>query len=270
MAKRLKLGKIDFIPPFKGDDDEYDRRLKRLQYRLLHTQIRHMRGRERAVIAVEGGDAAGKGGFIARLVTGLEPRAVFVWRIGAPTQEELAQHYLWRFWRRLPAKGNWAVFDRTWYGRVLVERVEGLCDDKAWRRAYDEINDFERLLVEDGVRLIKILLHTSAKEQKERMIERLETPRKRYKIGLEDFRNIGKRKEYLEAFDDMLAKTNTRHAPWHVIATDDKKSARLAAMRIVVEQLGKGLHAGVPPLDPEVEKAAFKMWRWKPKAARKN
>ena len=268
MAKRPKLDSMEMTPSLEGDDADYERALKRLQYRLLHIQIQHMRAGERAVVAVEGWDAAGKGGFISRMVTGLEPRSVFVWRIGAPTQQELAQHYLWRFWQRLPAKGNWAVFDRTWYGRVLVERVEGLCDKKSWKRAYDEINDFERHLSDDGVRLVKILLHTSRKEQKKRMIERLETPRKHYKVGLEDFRNIAKRKDYLDAFDDMLERTDTQHAPWHVVATDDKKRARLEAMRIVVDRLGKGVHHGVAPLDPEVEKAAFRIWGWKPRSKR--
>jgi polyphosphate kinase 2 (PPK2 family) len=268
MAKWPKLDRMELAPELKGSDADYERQLKRLQYRLLHIQIQHMRARERAVIAVEGWDAAGKGGFIARLVTGLEPRSVFVWRIAAPSKEEQAQHYLWRFWQRLPARGNWSVFDRTWYGRVLVERVEGFCDKGAWKRGYDEINEFERQLTDDGVRLVKILLHTSPKEQKKRIIERLETPRKHYKIGLEDFRNIAKRKDYLEAFDDMLEKTDTKHAHWHVVATDDKRRARLEAMKIVVDRLGKGVHHGAAPLDPEIEKAAFRLWGWKARSKR--
>ncbi len=246
------------------DDDTYERRLAKLQRQLLELQVQHIRTGGRVVIAIDGWDAAGKGGMIERIAYGLEPKSLQVWRIGAPTTEEQGRHYLWRFWQRLPAPRLWAIFDRTWYGRVLVERVEGLCDKVAWKRAYDEINQFERELVDDGVRIVKLLVHVSAEEQKKRMIDRLRKPYKHYKVGLEDFRNIGKRKEYLEAYKDMLDKTDTKHAPWHVIATDDKRLARLRGLEILIEEIGQGAKMAELPLDPAIAEAAFKLWGWKP------
>jgi polyphosphate kinase 2 (PPK2 family) len=245
------------------DDDAYERKLKKLQRRLLHLQVHHLRTGGRALIGLDGWDAAGKGGLIQRIVYGLEPRSTHVWRIGAPTPEEQGRHYLWRFWQRLPAPGNWAIFDRTWYGRVLVERVEGFCDEAAWKRGYREINEFERQLADDGVRIIKLLVHVSADEQKKRMIDRLEKSYKHYKVGLEDFRNIAKRRQYLEAYKDMLDKTDTGHAHWHVIASDDKKQARLAGLGIVVEELGRGVKITEQTLDPKVIEAASELWGWK-------
>jgi polyphosphate kinase 2 (PPK2 family) len=248
----------------KVDDHAYDKQLKKLQNRLLEIQQHYLRTGGRAIVGVDGWDAAGKGGMIQRFVFGLEPRSAYVCRIGAPTVEEQGRHYLWRFWTRLPAPGNWTVFDRTWYGRVLVERVEGFCEKAAWKRAYREINEFERQLSDDGVRIVKILVHVSAEEQKKRMIARLEDPSKHYKIGLEDFRNIAKRRQYLEAYDDMLERTDTDNAPWHVLATDHKKAARLEGLKIIADTLGRGLKHLNQEIDPEIAKAAFKMWGWKP------
>ncbi len=247
------------------DDDIYEQQLKKLQRRLLALQIHHLRMGGRVMIGIDGWDAAGKGGLIQRAVFGLEPRSTHVWRIGAPTPAEQGRHYLWRFWERLPAPGNWAIFDRTWYGRVLVERIEGFTPKTAWKRAYHEINEFEHILTDDGVRIIKLLVHISAKEQKRRMIDRLQKPYKHYKVGLEDFRNIAKRKQYLEAYQDMLDKTDTDYAPWHVIASDNKKRARLAALTIIAEDLGRGLKIdGEQRLDPAIAEAAYKLWGWKP------
>jgi polyphosphate kinase 2 (PPK2 family) len=263
MGKWPALDKIDMIDrPI--DDDSYERQLKKLQNRLLDLQIHHLRTGGRAVIGFDGWDAAGKGGLIQRVVFGLEPRSTHVWRIGAPTREEQGRHYLWRFWQRLPPPGNWAMFDRTWYGRVLVERIEGFCTRDEWKRAYREINEFERQLADDGVRIVKLLVHVSAEEQKKRMIERMSKPHKRYKVGLEDFRNIAKRKQYLEAYDEMLEKTSTDHAPWHVIASDDKKQARIAGLRTIVDELSRGVKISEQKLDPEVADAAFRLWGWKP------
>ena len=146
----------------------------------------------------------------------------------------------------------------------LIERIEGLCSVDAWKRAYREINEFERELTDDGVRIVKILVHISAEEQKRRMIDRLNKPHKHYKIGLEDFRNIAKRKEYLEAYDDMLERTDTDDAPWHVVASDNKLHARLTGLRIVADEIGKGVEITQPPLDPKIVEAAFKLWGWKP------
>jgi polyphosphate kinase 2 (PPK2 family) len=263
MGKWPVLDKIDMLD-HQIDDESYERQLKKLQDRLLDLQVHHLRTGGRTLIGFDGWDAAGKGGLIQRAVYGLEPRSTHVWRIGAPTPEEQGRHYLWRFWQRLPAPGNWAIFDRTWYGRVLVERIEGFCTQAEWKRAYREINEFERQLADDGVRIVKILVHVSAEEQKKRMIERLTKPHKRHKVGLEDFRNIAKREKYLEAYDDMLEKTDTDHAPWHVIATDHKKLARLAGLQILVDELSRGAKITEQVLDPAIAAAAFKMWGWKP------
>jgi polyphosphate kinase 2 (PPK2 family) len=265
MAKWPMLDKIEMLDD-SIDDERYEHKLKKLQQRLLDLQVEHLRTGGRVIIGIDGWDAAGKGGLIQRIVFGLEPRSTHVWRIGAPTPEEQGKHYLWRFWQHLPAPGNWAIFDRTWYGRVLVERVEGLCTEDQWKRAYREINEFERGLADDGVRIIKLLVHVSAGEQKKRMVKRLEKPHKRYKIGLEDFRNIAKRQQYLEAYKDMLDKTDTDYAPWHVIASDDKKQARLAGLSILVKELGRGVKIGEQKLDPKVAAAAFKLWGWKPES----
>ncbi|HTE36387.1 MAG TPA: polyphosphate kinase, partial [Reyranella sp.] len=148
---------------------------------------------------------------------------------------------------------------------VLVERIEGFCTKAEWKRAYREINEFERTLADDGVRIVKLLVHVSEEEQRQRMIKRLENPHKRFKVGPEDFRNIARRKQYLEAYDEMLEKTDTDHAPWHVIASDDKRHARLAGLKIMVEELGRGTTIVPQELDPEVARAAHKLWGWTPK-----
>ncbi len=263
MGKWPKLDKMEFAAPVR-DDDAYESALAKLQERLLRIELAHLRTGGRVMLGIEGWDAAGKGGLIQRLIYGLEPRSVFVWRIGAPSQEELARHYLWRFWQRIPAKGSWSVFDRSWYGRVLVERIEGFAKKDEWKRAYREINEFEKQLADDGVHVIKILLHVSEEEQKKRMLDRLSQPDKHYKVGLEDFRNIARRKDYIEAYDEMLERTDTKEAPWHVVATDDKKRARLDTLELIADRLGEGLDESIPPLDPKVAEAAFKTWGWKP------
>ena len=263
MGKWPVLDKIEMIDG-PVDQKTYERDLLKLQRRLLDLQTDNLRTGGRVIISIDGWDAAGKGGLIERIVGSLEPKFLHVWRIGMPTPEEQGRHYLWRFWERLPAPGNWAIFDRTWYGRVLVERIEGFCSVEAWKRAYREINEFERELTDDGVRIVKILVHVSAEEQKRRMIERLEKPHKHYKVGLEDFRNIAKRKEYLEAYDDMLELTDTDYAPWHVLASDNKLLARLMGLRIVAEDVGKGVELPERKLDPEIAAAAFRLWGWTP------
>ncbi len=267
MGRWPKLDKIEMIDG-EIDTKTYEHELRKLQRRLLDLQVHHLRNGGRAIIGIDGWDAAGKGGLIQRMVYGLEPRSTHVHRIGAPVDYEQGRHYLWRFWMRLPAPANWAVFDRTWYGRVLVERIEGFCSKPAWQRAYREINDFERMLTDDGARIIKLLVHVSEKEQRRRMIKRMENPHKHYKIGPEDFRNIAKRKQYLEAYDDMLEKTDTKNAPWHVIASDSKRQARIEGLRVVVEALGKDVKLVEQELDPQVVKDAFKMWGWKPEDAK--
>ncbi len=261
MGKWPILDEIEMIDS-PIDEHDYQRQLKKLQRRLLDLQVHHHRTDGRVVIGIDGWDAAGKGGLIQRLIYGLEPRSTHVWRIGAPTHDEQRRHYLWRFWQRLPAPRNWAIFDRTWYGRVLVERIEGFCTKDEWKRAYHEINEFERQLTDDGVRIVKLLVHVSQKEQQRRMIERLEKPYKRHKLGIEDFRNIAKRKQYLEAYADMLEKTDTEHAPWQVIASDTKLHARLQALSIVADAIGRGVKITENQLDPRIAEAANKLWGW--------
>ena len=264
MSKWPILDKMEMIDgPL--DDNEYERRQKKLQNQLLDLQVHHLRTGGRVMIGIDGWDAAGKGGMIQRIVFGLEPRSTHVWRIGAPSPEEQGRHFLWRFWERVPAPRNWGIFDRTWYGRVLVERIEGFCTKAEWQRAYQEINEFEHTLADAGMQFIKLLVHVSEEEQKRRMLERLEKPHKRHKVGPEDFRNIAKRKQYLEAYKDMLDKTDTEHAPWHVIASDDKRHARLAGLKILVDELSRGTKITPQELDPAVASAAFKLWGWKPK-----
>lgn len=218
----------------KLDRAAYKARLDELKTQLRRIELAYKFTSERAVIVIEGWDAVGKGGVIRRLTSDLDPRGYKVWPIGAPTGEELAEHYLQRFWRKLPPKGTWSVFDRSWYGRVLVERVEGLAHPAEWRRAYDEINAFERMLVDDGVRFVKLFLHVSAAEQLRRLRKRITDPMERWKMSCDDIRNFERRDDYTRAIDDMLRRTTTIHAPWRVIPFEDKRYGRVAALRHVV------------------------------------
>lgn len=251
----IDLGDYEKGEPFDGD---YDKALARIQRRLSHIHYAHIVHKRRAVILFEGWDAAGKGGIIQRLTAEWDPRYYEVWPIAAPSLEEREHHFLWRFWRRLPAQHNIAVFDRSWYGRVLVERVEGFASEPEWSRGYDEINDFEAQQVASGTTLIKVFVHVTQKTQDKRLEDRLEHPWKRWKTGLEDFRNRAKRREYLVAMHDMFARTNSRHAPWIVIDGNDKKAARLAALHAIADALEAHVPMEPPKLDPEVEKVAKK------------
>ncbi len=231
-----RLKDVDEHPKIK-DKDEYEERLKELQLRLLMVQRRFYQKRLRGVVAFEGWDAAGKGGAIRRLTERLDPRGVRVYPIGAPTADEQGRHYLWRFWQRLPAPGEIAVFDRSWYGRVLVERVEGLATKAEWKRAYGEINAFEKALTDDRCPVVKIFLHITKKEQLKRFKERERNPYKNWKIGPEDWRNRKRWKRYEKAIDEMFERTHTPAAPWHVVAGNHKWHARLGVLRLVVEAL---------------------------------
>lgn len=250
---RLKPG-----PRFR-DKAHYEATLEKLQRKMLSIQQAYFHGRRRAVIVFEGWDAAGKGGAIRRLTETLDPRGAHVWPIGAPTQEEQGTHYLYRFWRRLPAPGTLAIFDRSWYGRVLVERVEGLAENAAWRRAYREIVGFERLLADDGVRLVKIFLHITPEEQLERFAERMETPEKRWKLGQADIDAHLKYDDYARAADEMFAKTSWQGAPWKAIHADSKWRARVEALGHIADVLAKGVDLDPPPLDPAFKKAASRL-----------
>ena len=204
----------------------------------------------------EGWDAAGKGGIIQRLTAKWDPRQFEVYPIAAPTSAEKRHDFLWRFQRRLPKPGNIAVFDRSWYGRVLVERVEGYASELEWRAGFDEINDFEAGLVEDGTTLIKIFVHTSQKEQDKRLRARMDDPWKRWKTGPDDYRNRARRADYLEAMHDMFARCDTAIAPWHVIDGNNKKSARIAALDHIADRLAANVSMVPPPLNPDVVKLA--------------
>jgi len=236
-------------------DDAYDKALAGLQKRLQLLQTAYIVHGHRAIVVFEGWDAAGKGGSIRRLTECLDPRFVQVWPIAAPDDHELKRHYLYRFWRRLPGKAEMAVFDRSWYGRVLVERVEGLCGD-AWKRAYDEINEFENLLTRDSIRIVKLFLHITADEQDKRLRERLEVPYKRWKTGPDDYRNRARRPDYHQAIEDMLDKTSTREAPWSVIAANGKKHARLRSIETILAALEPGVDLSDQPVDPALRKLA--------------
>lgn len=257
----MKPPSLHRLPPLqKVANGEYEAQLKVIQERLAAIQSSCIGRHRRAIVAVEGLDAAGKGGFIQRLTAPWDPRFFDVQPIRAPDEEEKAQHYLWRFWQRLPAEGEVNVFDRTWYGRVLVERIEGFATKDEWSRAYDEINAFEKMLVDDGAILIKLFFTVSQKEQDERLIERIETPWKRWKVSPEDFRNRQKRDAYVEAAEDMFARTHTPYAPWTIIDGEHKKSARIAALTLVADRLSDGLDLSPPALSPEIArlaKAAF-------------
>ncbi|MGE4528620.1 MAG: polyphosphate kinase 2 family protein [Rhodospirillaceae bacterium] len=232
--------------------EEYERRISKLQFKLLALQQRYLHEGRRAIIAFEGWDAAGKGGVIRRLNERLEPRHCHVWSIAAPNPDDQGRHYLYRFWVKLPLKGDLAIFDRTWYGRVLVERVEGFARKQEWRRAYEEINEFERMLVDDGARIVKLFLHISPEEQLARFTERLKKPHKRWKLTPEDIRNRDKRAAYEEAIAEMFEKTHTEAAPWHVISAEHKLHGRIQAMETVLDVLGKDVETSPPPADPEV------------------
>lgn len=208
------------------------------------------------MIVLEGWDTAGKGGVVRRLGWALDPRSFKVHTIAAPEEREKSLHYLQRFWERLPRHGQIVAFDRSWYGRVLVERVEGFAPAAEWRRAYEEINEFERMLIADGVKLVKLFLHITPDEQLRRFKNRLANPLKRWKLSYEDFRHRGRWKDYVTAIEDMMEKTSARPAPWHLIPANDKPFGRLAAPRIIADRLSKGVSLEPRPLDPKIIDAA--------------
>ncbi len=208
---------------------------------------------------LEGWDTAGKGGVVRRLGWALDPRSFRVHSIAAPTEREKSLHYMQRFWERLPQHGQIVVFDRSWYGRVMVERVEGFATPAEWRRAYDEINDFERMLLDDEMRLVKLFLHITPEEQLRRFRSRLADPLKRWKLSYEDFRNRTRWKDYEAAIEDMMQKTSTRRAPWHLIPANDKPYGRLAALRIIADRLSRSVSLDPRPLDAKVLEAAERL-----------
>jgi polyphosphate kinase 2 (PPK2 family) len=246
----------DVVEHSRLDFADYERRLTSLQGVLQLIQQAYLGTPERAIIVLEGWDTAGKGGVVRRLGWALDPRSFRVSPIASPDEHERAQHYLQRFWRRLPENGQIVAFDRSWYGRVLVERVEEFATEREWRRAYREINEFERLLIDSGVRLVKVFLHITADEQLKRFRARLTDPVKRWKLSYEDFRNRARWADYVTAIEDMMEKTSTKHAPWHLVPANNKAFGRVAVFRILKERLGDGVSLEPRPIDPDLLKEA--------------
>jgi AMP-polyphosphate phosphotransferase len=233
--------------------DEEAKRLGRAQRRLLHLrlinggQLTHGRLGPPVCVVFEGWDAAGKGGAIKRLVEPLDPRHVHIAPFAAPTPDQLRHHFLWRFWPPLPGWGGMTIFDRSWYGRVLVERVENLATEVQWRRAYQEINDFEHTLAEEGMIVIKLWMHMSHQEQLRRFVRRRDDPLKSWKLTEEDWRNREKRGEYDEAVRDMLRLTDGPLAHWDVISAENKRNGRVEVIETVIRRMEAGMeHWGVP------------------------
>ena len=244
---QVRASKVAKVAPLprpripKVTDDEYDDELEGLQARLALLTRRAKFRKYGLVLAFEGMDAAGKGGAIRRITHALDARQYQVVPVSAPTAEERSYPYLWRFWRDVPARGHIAIFDRSWYGRVLVERVRGFAAPADWRRAYDEICEFERELLEHDLIVAKFWLQVSKAEQLRRFKERDEDKLKRFKVDPEDWTNRKFYDAYQAAAGEMVMRTNTRQARWHVVPADEKKSARLYVMRTVCETIEAGL-----------------------------
>jgi len=234
----LSLSSTDLSASVKSTE-AYEKELEALQERVFQLQIQCFLSGRRAVLVFEGWDASGKGGAIRRLTSLMDPRGYKVWPISAPSEEENRHHYLWRFWGKTPGAGEVCVFDRSWYGRVLVERVEGFARPAEWRRAYGEINAFEHMLTADGVRMAKFFIHIDRQTQLKRFQAREKDPFKRYKLGPEDWRNRAKWRKYEGAIQDMLDHTHRPDAPWHVVAGNDKRHARLEVLRRCIDLLEK-------------------------------
>jgi polyphosphate kinase 2 (PPK2 family) len=239
------------------DKKEEKKELKKLQERL--TQLRLTLGGQLGsgelgppvTVVFEGWDASGKGGTIKRLVAPFDPRHVRVCQFAAPTSDEKRHHFLWRFWPQLPGWGGMTVFDRSWYGRVLVERVEGFASEEEWTRAYGEIRDFERALAAEGMIIIKLWMHISSEEQLDRFEKRRDEPLKSWKLTDEDWVNREKRPAYEEAVTQMLSETDRPEAPWTVVPAESKRYGRVAVAETVIDRIEAGLAAhGLQVPDP--------------------
>ncbi len=221
------------------EQEEYKKLLKKSQLELLNAQLVLAERKNSVVIVVEGPDAAGKGGAIKRLTERLDPRLVRVYSVVKPTPEENQHHYMWRFWTKLPSRGQVAIFDRSWYGRVLVERVEKFCTEAEWKRAYREINEFERQLADDGAIILKFYLQITKEEQLDRFKRREADPYKHWKISEEDWRNRRHWDQHNEAAEEMFEKTSTDHAPWIVVPANFKWYARVRVVKSVADRVTK-------------------------------
>lgn len=240
LVKMPKLSEIS-LENKMIEDEEYKTELKELQKKLMEQHNCLYRKRIPVIITYEGWDAAGKGGNIKRITEALDPRGFEVHPIASPEPHEKARHYLWRFWTRLPKDGHIAIFDRTWYGRVMVERLEGFCSENDWKRAYNEINEFEKELSDWGAVIIKFWVQIDKDTQLERFNERQKNPEKQWKITDEDWRNREKWDDYEVAVNEMLQKTSTAYAPWNILESVDKKYARIKALKIISHELEKAL-----------------------------
>jgi polyphosphate:AMP phosphotransferase len=239
LDRKTVLDRVDLSR--RLDDADYKKELSHYQRRLAELTDSKAFGNIALLTAFEGNDAAGKGGSIRRLTGAIDPRRCKVYPVAAPSDEEKAQPYLWRFWRRLPRRGRVAVFDRTWYGRVLVERVEGFCSEADWLRAYAEINEFEAQLAAEGIVLVKFWLAISKEEQLRRFQERENTPYKRYKITDEDWRNREKWDDYALAVGDMVERTSSDTGRWTLVESEDKNYGRVRILKTVCERLEAAL-----------------------------
>ncbi len=240
------LGRVDLAATLSPKD--YETRIGKIQLELIDLQYRCANERRPVLFVFEGWDAAGKGGVIQRLTRRLDPRYFEVHSIAAPRGDEANHHYLWRFWKRVPPAGHWAIFDRSWYGRVLVERVEGFATVVQWRRAFSEINDFEAALHDSGAILLKFWLHISKEEQLRRFEERQRIEYKWHKITDEDWRNRDKWPDYEKAAEDMFQRTSTPSAPWFVVSANDKSYARAFVLERCIDQIRQGLGRRVSAL----------------------
>src|SRR3954452_14957846 len=251
-----RLAQVDLGTKLKKS--EAKEQLAQAQQRLVHLrlllggQIGPKELGPPLLVLFEGWDASGKGGAIKRLVEELDPRHARVAQFAAPSHDEKRHHFLWRFWPKLPGWGGMAVLDRTWYGRVLVERIEGFAPEDAWRRAYGEIVDLETSLAAEGTVIVKCWMHLSPEEQLRRFESRRDDPYRAWKLTDEDWRNREKRSAYEAAVEEMLARTDTPAAPWHVIAGDDKRWARVAVVRAVCEAIESALEARGIDSDPPI------------------
>ena len=238
------------------DKKTYRKILKKRQKEMQRVQQAYYHQGKRAIIIFQGWDASGKGGAIRRLTEYLDPRGYRVHPIATPSADEQGKHYLYRFQIKLPKVGTLAIFDRSWYERVLTERVEGFASDMEWQRAYQEINEYERMLTDDGVKIIKIFTHISKDEQLERFEERLRNPLKQWKLTEEDIRNREKWDEHENAINDMLELTSTEQSPWHVIPANHKWYTRIAVLETIVNALSEGMDLTPPPIDEALVRSA--------------
>lgn len=236
------LEQVDLTKTIGNHD--YEKRLKELQLELLQLERKIIDNRVPVLVAFEGWDAAGKGGAIKRMVEMLDPRGYDAHAVAAPTADEKSCQYLRRFWLRLPRHGEIAIFDRTWYGRVLVERVEGFATKPEWQRAYDEINAFEKMIVEDGTVLVKFWMQISKEEQLRRFKDREKDPFKKWKINEDDYRNRERWDDYVVAVEEMFHKTDTEWAPWTIVEAECKRYGRIKVIETVVAAVQKALNHG--------------------------